>query len=61
VTTAGPHSTIASANTNIGRQSGAETLPDGSTVYFNKPFKWTADGRLRSFSGGVKLRSPIIE
>ena len=36
-------SVISSANTNIGRQSGAETLPDGATVYFNTPFKWTAD------------------
>jgi len=27
---------------NIGRQSGAETRADGSKVFFNTPFKWTA-------------------
>lgn len=39
-------SMIASAN--IGRQSGVATRADGSKVFFNTPFKWTA-GKARLF------------
>jgi hypothetical protein len=34
---------IATANTNVGWQSGVETLSDGGSVFFNTPYKWTDD------------------